>query len=312
MILKTYFFIQSFTIKNRVNIVKNICQFFILFIIITIFLMLCPVIHLDADPTITCNIEGKNLTVSYNGDVWESILSTLGTAGVFSVGAKIGLSLASKNKLGVFPKTGSVILGGSGLAISYRMITKVLPSVNPLVNPNSLSLNGDFSVTLQIPSEKAKEIIESLIEPKLVNFITDKSGTFVANQDTVLTALDKSNPEWKSGFKAVEGTSNTSGTGIESVPINSGGANGPVISSVLEDIERTSALKSYVVDSLLDNLHLHYIMLYLFIVLILVLLSKWLLSSNTSFERVKEYPLGSLVYFIIQKYISIWSKLSNI
>lgn len=87
-------------------------------------------------------------------------------------------------------------------------------------------------------------------------------------------------------------------------------SDGPIISSILEG--REDSIKSYVIEQLTDNLTLHYIMLYLLIILALALFSRWFFSGPVSLDRFPNYSYGTTLTYILNRYLAALSTVSNI
>jgi hypothetical protein len=96
----------------------------------------------------------------------------------------------------------------------------------------------------------------------------------------VIQELDKSNPNWRDTF----------------------------ISSPLES---DKVLYQFVLDTLNNNLILHFISTYLLIMLLVIFIAK-LILINSNFNFLDKFHLNKTIKDIIIKYVSIWQKSSHI
>ena len=98
------------------------------------------------------------------------------------------------------------------------------------------------------------------------------------NNSKVLSTLDQQYPNWKDSF----------------------------INSPLEE-----NIIPHIINVLSNNLYLHFIILYLLIMLLIIITCKYILKDNIEFTKIQNNPLGAWIKNIINKLISTW-KISSI
>jgi hypothetical protein len=78
----------------------------------------------------------------------------------------------------------------------------------------------------------------------------------------------------------------------------------------LNNLDRLNDIKD-IVTLLNYNLVLNIVMIYLLYVLIVVLTLKFITDKNINLDKIKIYPLGKYIFFLISKLINIW-KINNL
>ena len=247
---------------------------FIIYILLKIYLTL-HVIFLDSpDVTVTATLDDANFVMS--GDVLKIIFENMGGAAVFSASARIAAGLISKNPMGVLPKIG--IIGGTsaGFTILYRMsmesmgsnITNSSASIS--IKPIKIKLETVTNTNFDINS--VNSLINSLglqntFQSNLFSFTESfhsnsilLQGNNQPSNSKVLSALDQQYPNWKDSF----------------------------INSPLEE-----NIIPHIINVLSNNLHLHFIILYLLIMLLIIITCKYILKDNIEFTKIQNNPLGA-------------------
>jgi hypothetical protein len=187
---------------------------------------------------------------------------------------------------------GIIAAGASGLTVTYRLLNNSIPSTNGSgsvkTGPMEIKIEG---ITLeQVKSNQdASYFLKEHFGTrnlKLDNFNIKPSNFGNApnfNPDgtsRVIQELDKSNPNWRDTF------------------INS-------------PLESDKVLYQFVLDTLNNNLILHFISTYLLIMLLAIFIAK-LILINSNFNFLDKFHLNKTLRHIIIKYISIWQKSSHI
>lgn len=270
--------------KNLMTIIIFIFSF------IVIYYLNNPIL-LDDNITIITKIEGNEIQLS--GETINALFYQLGSAGVFAAGARIAASLVVKQPLSILPKAGIIAAGASGLTVTYRLLfNNHLPSNNGLssikTGPMEIKIEG---ITLeQVKSSQSAS-----------NFLKEHFGTSNLKLDhfhmkslnfgntpnlnpggtsRIIQELDKFNPDWRDTF------------------INS-------------PLESDKVLYQFALDTLNNNLILHFISTYLLLMLLIIFLAKIILI-NSDFKFLDRFFINNTLKLLIIKYISIWQKSNNI
>lgn len=74
--------------------------------------------------------------------------------------------------------------------------------------------------------------------------------------------------------------------------------NGFILHSPLEH-------QTFIANMISDNIKLHFIILYLLIMLFLILSCKFLFNEKIEFTKMEKYHIGRIISYLINKYISI-------
>jgi len=192
----------------------------------------------------------------------------------------------------MLPKAGIIAAGASGLTVTYRLLNNSLPSNygsgSVKTGPMEIKIEG---ITLeQVKSNQgASNFIKEnfgTIDLKLEKFNMKPTNIWSTpdfnpeGASRVIQELDKSNPNWRDTF----------------------------ISSPLES---DKVLYQFVLDTLNNNLILHFISTYLLIMLLVIFIAK-LILINSNFNFLDKFHLNKTIKDIIIKYVSIWQKSSHI
>nr|YP_004376360.1 hyp4 [Moniliophthora roreri]ADO51587.1 hyp4 [Moniliophthora roreri] len=281
------------TLINLLDKNVNLIPIFNLFVFILFQIYLSfNFLYLDSS-SVTVSATMDNSSFFITGDALKLICDNLGSAGVFCCGARIGAALVSKHSIGILPKTGIIGSIGSGLTISYKIIS------NSMSTPENAAAAGARigikPVTLNIELSNVQQHNSAVDLPSaLKNFFGINDGNYnipftekfknnsielIGNESSnkVIKALEENNPNWKDSF----------------------------IHSPLEN-------NQFIIDILSNNLLLQFIVLYLLIMLILIISSKFLLNESSEFKTINSLPFGGVISYLLKKYISIWKKSSNI
>jgi len=269
---------------------KNLLTLFIFIISFIVIYYLNNPIFLDENITITTKIEGD--AVVFSGETINAIFYQLGSAGIFAAGARIAASLVAKQPLSILPKAGVIAAGASGLTVTYRLLNNLLPYNNNLGSVKT----GPIEIKIEgITLEQVKS------NPYAYNFIKEHFGTRNLRLENLnikplnfgnkpkfnpgetnrtIQELDQLNPNWRDSF------------------INS-------------PLESDKVLYQFVLDTLNNNLVLHFISIYLLLMLLIIFLAK-LILMNSNFNFLEKFNLNNSLKLLIIKYISIWQKSNHI
>lgn len=246
---------------------------FIIFILLKFYLNFNVIFLDNKDVIVTATLENANFVMS--GDVLKLIFDNLGGAAVFGASARLAAGLLAKHPMGVFPKIG--VIGGTsvGYTILYRMSMESMSSsisnssASVSVRPVQIKLETTANTTFDVNSvnslvnslglqNKSQLNQFSFTESSNVNSILLQSNNHQSNSQ-VLSALDQQNPNWRDSF----------------------------INSSLEE-----NLFPHIIEVLSNNLLLHFIILYLLIMLLIIFTCKFILKDNIEFTRIQNNPLG--------------------
>jgi hypothetical protein len=111
---------------NLITKRKNLMTILIFIISFIIISYLNYPILLEDNIIITTKIEGNE--IQFSGETINALFYQLGTAGVFTAGARIAASLVAKQPISLLPKAGIIAAGASGLTVTYRLINCYIPS----------------------------------------------------------------------------------------------------------------------------------------------------------------------------------------
>lgn len=271
---------------NLITQRKNLMTILIFIISFIIIYYLNNPILLDDNITITTKIEGNEIKLS--GETINALFYQLGSAGVFAAGARIAASLVVKQPLSILPKTGLIAAGASGLTVTYRLLFN-----NHLPNNNGLSSIKTGPMEIKIEGITLEQVKSS---QSASNFLKEHFGTSNLNMKPLnigntpnlnpggtsrtIQELEKFNPDWRDTF------------------INS-------------PLESDKVLYQFVLDTLNNNLILHFISTYLLLMLLIIFLAKIILI-NSDFKFLDKLFINNTLKVLIIKYISIWQKSNNI
>jgi len=269
---------------------------------ISLFILIClnnSVIYLDnKDVVVTAVVDNGRFV--FSGDTFNLIFNSLGSAGVFSAGARIAAGLVAKHPMHLLPKTG--IIGGvaAGFTLTFKVIsntfsTPTLTSVNSSVETGQITVKLE-GLTIYKPDSNIAEHLSILDKYFGTNQINNSNLNIKelnnkleinANQEqttNVIEELNNSIPNWKDGF----------------------------INSPIENGDLDNSIRLFLIETLTNNLILQFIILYLMIMLIIIFTCKLIIEKEIQFNIIKKFPLGNYIYYILNKYISIWRTSANI
>lgn len=288
----------SLCLNNLLNRYINLIPIFsfIVFILLKFYLSYNVIFLDDKDIIVTASLDNANFVIT--GDVFKLIFENLGGAAVFGVGARIATGLLAKHPMPVFPKIGVIGGTGVGYTILYRMSMESMGS--------SIS-NSSASVSVSPVHIKLETVSNTTFDGNAVNSLVNNLGLnnksqlsqfsftessnlnkiYLNSQNNqtnsqIISALDQQNPNWRDSF----------------------------IHSPLE-LELEKNLTPHIISVLSDNLLLHFIILYLLIMLLIIISCKFIIKDNIEFTKIQNHPLGGWVKYIINKFISIWKVSSN-
>lgn len=288
-------------LKNKLlNLLeKQIYLFYIVPFFVSLLILIYfndNIIYLEEkDVVVTTVID--NIRFVFSGDTLNLITNNLGSAAVFSGGARIAAGLVAKYPMHLLPKTG--IIGGvaAGFTLTFKVISNTFPAT---ISSNSSSNIQTGQVTIKMEglsiNNSTSNITENIsilekyfgsqklknLEIRELNNKLEIKGT-QDQSNSVIEELNKDYPNWKEGF------------------INSPLENGDV-----------NSIKLFLIETLTNNLILQFIIIYLMIMFIIIFTCKLIIEKNIELNKIKEYPLGNYIYYILEKYISIWKTSANI
>lgn len=162
-------------------------------------------IYLDEPIVVKATVEGIQFSIS--GEVLSSIAQHIGTAGVFTAGAKIAAAAVSK-KMHIFPKAAIITGTASGMALTFRVVNNSLPSANiqgstveMSTGPVELKVTGlNFSQT-NISDEARTQLLTSIFPSStpngnsslLTSKIIENSKVLSMNNQSYSEIIDKLN-----------------------------------------------------------------------------------------------------------------------
>lgn len=281
-------------LKNKIHLFF-IIPFFISFFLLTI--LNNNIVYLDEKEVIVTAIVDNGKFI-FSGDALNFIFDNLGSAAVFSTGARIAAGLLAKHPMHLLPKTGIIGGVGSGFTIAFKIINNNLPKPN-IEKVNSIIETGQVTVKIENLQISDNKMTKSLLEKYFkTNKINDSNFNLIKNNNniieingneaqtkSVIEELDYTIPTWKDNF-----------------------INSPIETS---DLLSDESIKQFLIDSLTNNLILQFIILYLMIMVIIILTCKLIIEKNIQLTNIKNYPLGNNIYYIFNKYISIWHSTGN-
>lgn len=262
---------------------KNLMTLLIFIFSFIIIYYLNNPIYLKDIITITTKIEGNAIQLS--NETINAIFYQLSTAGVFTVGARIAANLIEKQSL--LAKAKIIAVGAKGLAVTYRLLNDSLPKGNK----NNVTLNTESMEIkiegLTLDPVKIGQNIKIFSNENLNNIRLDNLNFKPLNFDNlqnsnleetskIIQELNKINPNWKNYF----------------------------INSPLEPDKINCIL-----DSINDNIILHFISTYLLVILLIILIIKLVLLN---LNYLNKFKLNKIFKILLIKYISVWQKNSFI
>ena len=242
-------------------------------------------IYLEDNITITTQIEGNAFQLS--DETINAIFYQLSIAGVFTAGARLAASLVEKQSLSLLAKARIVAVGAKGLAITYRLLIDSLPKghiSNGSLNtgPMEIKIEGltldpvKVGQNIQIFSnENLNSLRLDNLKFKPLNF-DNLQNSNLEETSNIIQELNKINPNWKNNF----------------------------INSPLEP-EKIQ----FILDSINDNIILHFISTYLLVILLIILITKLVLLN---LNYLNKFKLNKFFKYLLIKYISVWQKNSFI
>lgn len=250
---------------------------------ISLFILMClnnSVICLDnkggADVVVTAVVDNGRFV--FSGDTFNLIFNNLGSAAVFSAGARVAAGLVVKYPMHLLPKTG--IIGGvaASFTLAFKAISNIFPTPT-LTSGNSSIETGQIIVrleglTIDKPNSNIAKHISILdkyfggrsqinkinnsnlnikeINNKLDINANQPVGPVEKEQTTnVIEELNKSIPNWKDGF----------------------------INSPIENGDLDNSIKLFLIETLTNHLILQFIILYLMIMLIIIFTYKLIIEK---------------------------------
>lgn len=280
---------------------QNLLITYIFFVSLILIFFFNNAIYLDDKITITTTIENVKFEIS--GELIQSCFNNIGSAGVFTVGAKIAASLLAKSKLGLLPKTG--IIGGTGLGftVSFKLLNQTLPSTPSSIETITIE-TGPIELVAELKNKTSADLIvehfgifKNISKNNPVSKISDNFTKDLHNnlnfnitpEDTakIIKELNETSPNWRNDFI------------LPNFTINS-------------PLESNSSIIQFVLDALNNHLIINFVTVYLLLMLLIILICKFNINKNITFNRLDKYPFGTYINKFLTKYISIWQQFGNI
>jgi hypothetical protein len=112
----------------------------------------------------------------------------------------------------------------------------------------------------------------------------------------ILTELDKLDPNWKDKF-FVKSPLETDDAITKFFIVNF---------FVKSPLENGDAITKFFIETLTDNLILHFIILYFIVGLTIIIFFKFNLPKEPQFPKIKTLPFGNLIHKLLTHYITVW------
>jgi hypothetical protein len=293
ILTKLGLFGQNFR-KKIIKILKyNPISLYVLYffvILLIIFFINYNVIYCDSN-NITFTTVIQNLEITLSGGVLNDVFRTLGNVGVFTAGARISAAIISKHKMGTLPKVGIIGSTAAGFTMVFQIINTQFTGNSSSI-PSSITVNlSQVKPTIPNTSPEAwNNLITSFFggaeRIKIDGKIPLLNNTIRGNPEQiskVIEQLDLMNPNWRDTF----------------------------INAPLELGDHSNSLVSFLFTSLSNSLYLHYINLYLIIMLIIIFTCKYIIDRNINLLPIKKIFLGKYLYLGLTKYLSFWRNSVN-
>jgi hypothetical protein len=255
------------------------------------------------------------------GPLLINLMLTLGSACVFAASYIIVAGILTKQSLSVLTKYGFITGGWISTTVFYRIACNNVPlqptgeaiiKTGPILvnfenssNNNNLS-NLPNSVNEQNTSTGLLELYNKFTMTKTqltentVNLnngtsqITNNGNTDASSE--ILNELEKLDPNWKDNL-------------IVKSPLENGEAlNNFIIDNffIKSPLENGEAITKIFIETLTDNLILHFIILYFIVALTIIIFCKFNLPKNPQFPKIKSLPFGNLIHKLLTQYITVW------
>lgn len=261
-----------------------------------------------------------NQNVAIKGELVKDLIDNFATFLSFVAGARISAVLLAKENIGFIPKIGKVTIGGTGLAVVYKVFTNVWP--------NTISRNGNIIVT-------GPTHIEAKIEGKLTDFIdlarelkqtkygimsNDFNSGFNPNKLIQVNPyfLENKNPltmkylldpmEWKGTLSVTSEVKKINVDWSKPSPLYNAEIKSKLNSFILSPLEN----ENFILEVLTDSLILEIIKIYFLIMLLILLVCKTVIKSDSfQLDFLNKYVLAQYFNLFLVKYINIWRKSSH-
>jgi hypothetical protein len=224
------------------------------------------------------------------------VFKTLGNVGVFTAGARISAAIVSKQKMGTLPKVGIIGSTAAGFIMAFQIINSNFISNSPSI-PSSITVYlSKLKPTIANTTPEAwNSLLNTLFGGVKVSWkIPLINNSFRVNAEqtsNVIKQLDLMNPSpllrWEVGSVGRDSFINS--------PLELG----------------DNSLVSFLFTSLSNSLYLHYICLYLIIMLIVIFTCKYIIDRNINLAPIKKIFLGKYLYLGLTKYLSFWRNSVN-
>ena len=84
------------------------------------------------------------------------------------------------------------------------------------------------------------------------------------------------------------------------------------LATINSPLESNSSIIQFVLDALNNHLIINFVTVYLLLMLLIILICKFNINKNITFNRLDKYPFGTYINKFLTKYISIWQQFGNI
>nr|YP_004376397.1 hyp26 [Moniliophthora roreri]ADO51609.1 hyp26 [Moniliophthora roreri] len=299
-------------ILNHINKSSLIYLFIIIFFCIIYKIYLYEnLVFLDINEI---HMKIDNQQVTLKGQFINDLINNIGPYGAFYTGARISAFLLANNKMGFMPKVGNCVLGGTGFALTFKIITKVFPNTfNPqgtILEAGPIHIEASVTGNLSDFIKHARDfsqIKSNSISHNLSSHIEMKPN-FLNNNNPLTTKFLLDPMEWKGKLSVTNEVKKVQVDLTQPSPMNNNEFNfNSFINCPLESTE-----KNFIIDILTDTIALEFIKIYLLLILLIILTCKFLIKSDSlNFDFLNKYTFGRYINFLLDKYIHIWQKSSH-
>lgn len=256
------------------------------------------------EDTVRAIVETGNGEIEFSGEFIKLLFTHLGSAAVFSTSARIAAGLVAKyhGQLGLLPQSGIICAAGAGFTATYNAVVTSVPTAT-----TGAVLNTRFKIQLVLKDQNSTT----------ANTLNSSHGKGLINQWLGVDGSSKINKEFSCTVNNAQGSQETiitvknaeNSRVVEELNRTVPDWYNQFINSPLEkgDLLNSPFLQS-ISDLIHTNLFLHFIILYLLIMLVIIYSCKVLLENNIHFNNILNYPLGKYIHKILNFYINIWKK----
>jgi hypothetical protein len=172
-----------YLLKNKIHLFY-IIPFFISFFLLTI--LNNNIIYLDEKEVIVTAIVDNGKFI-FSGEALNFIFNNLGSAAVFSTGARISAGLLAKHTMHLLPKTGIIGGIGSGFTIAFKKTINNNFHMPNIEKVNSIIETGQVTVKIENLQISDNNMTKSLLEKYFkTNKINDSNFNLIKNNNNII------------------------------------------------------------------------------------------------------------------------------